>query len=441
MLSTYESLASQPPADSGSRPLTPAVIATCLGLMAVIAAAYFVAYPVEYRHPIDVIDAIREAANFFGVAAVAVWVRRDIKILNIGFGFFLLSLWMEVVDEFTAEPHWIGTIVPATLGITGIALVALGVREAARRRKAEAERRTLAQEALRRSVTTLTAVVESTPDAIWVKGADGRFMLANTAFAALVGRTQNEIVGRAEAELFADRPDHPGRAIARALESGVAERFEATVAADGGESCTFLVSRSVFKDAADKPVGVLGIARDISDRKAVEDRLFKQAHHDALTGLANRGAFVDHLSRAIGRWKHRPERLFAVLFLDIDHFKDVNDRYGHAVGDEALVAFAEALNTWLRPEDFIGRMGGDEFTVILHEVGSKDDAETVANRISEGLQKPLQLSCGPVTITASVGVALSSRATDTADNMLKAADAAMYRAKELGRGRHVIAGV
>lgn len=441
MLPTLESLHNAPPVDSGSRPLSVPEWGGSALAAVVIVAIYLLAFPIEYRHPIDVIDAVREAANFLGIVAVALWARRDIRVLNVGLAILLVSLWMEVVDEFTAEPHWIGTIVPAILGIAGIALVALGVREARRRREEAAERRSQAETALRRSLTTLRAVVESTPDAVWVKGADGRFMLVNTAYAALVGRDPAAIVGRAEAELYASRPDAPGRAVARALESGATDRFEATVADAGADARTFLVSRSAFKDEVGRSVGVLGIARDISDRKAVEEKLFKQAHHDGLTGLANRANFMEHLSRALTRFRHhRHERRFAVLYLDIDRFKDVNDRYGHAVGDEVLVAFAQALVLWVRPEDFVSRLGGDEFTVLLHEVADREAAVAVAERILEGLQTAFALSAGPVSITASVGVALSSPTTDSPDAMLRVADTAMYRAKELGRARHVMAG-
>jgi len=405
-------------------------------VMALVVVYYAVMFPAEYRHPIDVVDVIREGANFLGALLVAIWARRDVKTLNIGLVSLLLSLWMEVVDEFTAEPLWQGTYVPAVFGISGIILVALGVREAARRRGTEARKRAEAEEALRHSLSTQRAVVESTPDAVWVKGKDGRFLLANSAFARLVGRSEVAIIGRTEPELFAAEPEAPGRAFARALESGVAERYEATVAAHGDESRTFLVSRSAFKDEHGAAIGVLGVARDISDRKAVEDRLMKQAHHDALTGLANRASFMEHLTRALTRWQHRPEKRFAVLFLDIDRFKDVNDRYGHAVGDELLVAFAAALGRWLRPDDFLGRLGGDEFTILLHEVSAEADTAIVAGRITEGLKTPFALGVGPVSITASIGASISCAELADADMMLRAADAAMYRAKELGRARH-----
>lgn len=440
MRDSLDSYVNRGPDGHADPPLSRAVIAMAL-LVGVIVVVYFaVLFPAEYRHPIDVVDVIRESANFLGAVLVALWARRDIRTLNIGLGSLLLSLWMEVIDEFTAEPLWQGTFVPAFFGIGGIILIAIGVREAARRRGAERHRRAVAEEALRHSLSTQRAVVESTPDAVWVKGKDGRFLLANSAFARLVGRSEDAIVGRTEPELFAADPEAPGRAFARALESGIAERYEATVAGHGDESRTFLVSRSAFKDEHGSAVGVLGIARDISDRKAVEDRLLKQAHHDALTGLANRASFMEHLTRALSRWQHRPEKRFAVLFLDIDRFKDVNDRHGHAAGDELLVAFAAALGHWLRPDDFLGRLGGDEFTVLLHEVASEDDATAVADRIIEGLKKPFALSVGPVGITASVGVALSSSDLATADLMLRTADAAMYRAKELGRARQVLAG-
>jgi len=289
-------------------PLPASAWALALLVMALVVGYFAALFPYEHRHPIDVVDVFREMANFLGVLLVGAWARRDIKILNVGFVSLMISLWMEVIDEFTAEPLWQGTIVPAMLGIGGIVMVAVGVREARRRRAEEARNRLAAEEALRHSLGTLKAVVESTPDAVWVKDKHSRFMLANSAFAALLGHTEEEIVGRSEPELFASAPDSAGRAYARALESGAAERFEATVTDVGDEPHTFLVSRSAFKDHTGRTIGVLGVARDISDRKAVEERLMRQAHHDALTGLANRASFADHLGRAINRsatWQRR----------------------------------------------------------------------------------------------------------------------------------------
>ena len=439
MRASLENIVEDPTAPPSVRNLSGGVWLAGILVAAAIVAYYAVMFPWEYRHPIDKVDVIRETANFAGVLVVVLLARRDIPVLNVGLSLVLVSLWMEVIDEFTAEPLWQATFVPAAFGVMGLILVAVGVRRAERIRTAEGTGRAQAEDALRRSVSLLRAVVETTPDAVWVKGGDGRYVIANTAFADLVGKPEDAIVGHAEAELFAAEPETRGRAVARALESGAAERFEATVVHDGSAK-TFLVSRSAFRDETGEAIGVLGIARDITDRKAIEDRLFQQAHHDALTGLANRSAFLDRLTRALGRWRHRPDRLFAVLFIDIDHFKEVNDRYGHVAGDELLAAFAAALNRWLRPGDYIARMSGDEFTVLLSEVAGRDDAVLVAQRILQGLQAPFQLKAGPVTISASIGIAMCTSAPESAETLVHAADAAMYRAKNLGKGRHSMAG-
>lgn len=437
MRNSLDSLVDQEPTDAGER-LPAAAWLIGAATAAVLVAGYALLFPFEYRHPIDKVDVLREAANFLGVLAVAIWARHDIRSMNIGLCFVLTSLFMEVCDEFVAEPLWAATYVPAFFGITGLIMVATGVREARRRRVTDSARRSQAEDALRRSVSVLRAVVETTPDAVWVKGGDGRYILANSAFAQLVGKDESMIVGHGEADLFASDPETRGRAVARAFESGAAERFEASVVHEGAAR-TFLVSRSAFRDESGIAIGVLGIARDISDRKVIEDRLFQQAHHDALTGLANRAAFLERLTRALARWRHRPERLFAVLFIDIDGFKDVNDKYGHAGGDEVLAAFATALSHWLRPGDYIARMSGDEFTVLLTEVAGSDDAAHIAGRILEGLRQPFALKVGSVTITVSIGVALCSVASESAETLVSAADAAMYKAKNLGKGRHVLA--
>jgi diguanylate cyclase (GGDEF)-like protein len=215
-------------------------------------------------------------------------------------------------------------------------------------------------------------------------------------------------------------------------------RFEDTLAI-AGPPRTFLISKTVFRDLLGNPVGILGIARDITDRKAAEDRLAHQALHDPLTALPNRAAFIQRLARALGRWQHQSDKRFAILFVDVDRFKEINDRFGHAVGDEFLLAFSERLGQLLRPGDLVARLGGDEFTVLLDQVDRADEAAQIAERVLTGFRSGFVLSVGRVDASASIGVAMCSPGNDTADLLLKAADGAMYRAKELGRARLVVA--
>jgi diguanylate cyclase (GGDEF)-like protein/PAS domain S-box-containing protein len=177
-------------------------------------------------------------------------------------------------------------------------------------------------------------------------------------------------------------------------------------------------------------------ADDITARRAVEEQLRHDALHDALTGLPNRHLFMERLARAVLQERRREGYLFAVLFLDLDRFKVVNDSLGHGVGDQMLVAIAERLEAVLRPGDTVARFGGDEFAVLLDDLGAVEDALRTAERIQAALGAPVSLSGYEVFTSASIGIALSSTAYGRPDHLLRNADMAMYRAKAAGTGRH-----
>jgi diguanylate cyclase (GGDEF)-like protein/PAS domain S-box-containing protein len=177
-------------------------------------------------------------------------------------------------------------------------------------------------------------------------------------------------------------------------------------------------------------------ADDITARRAVEDQLRHDALHDALTGLPNRHLFMERLARAVLQEKRREGYLFAVLFLDLDRFKVVNDSLGHAVGDELLVAVAGRLRNAVRETDTVSRFGGDEFAVLLDDLGAVEDALRAADRIQAALTAPVSLSGYEVFTSASIGIALSSTAYGRPDHLMRNADMAMYRAKSSGTGRH-----
>jgi diguanylate cyclase (GGDEF)-like protein/PAS domain S-box-containing protein len=403
---------------------------------AAILAGWLLLFPPE--PDLDPADITKEFALFLAVVIVFVGARRDISIMTVGLSLVLAMLWIEVVDEFTSEPRWVGTGVPAPIGVLGLVLVAIGVREAGRRRDRERRAREQAEEALRRSVSTLKAVIEGTPDAVWVKDGQGRYVLVNSAFTRLVGKPAELIVGEGdEGVLPPDLAERSARSDERALVRGDTIHFEDTLALDGVRR-TLLISKNVFRDDGGNAVGLLGIARDISERKAVEERLAHQALHDALTGLPNRAAFLQRLERLLTRHRGDGRRPFAVLFLDVDRFKAINDQHGHHVGDEVLVRLAHLLAEWVRPGDVVARFGGDEFTVILLDVADADDAVHVAERIREGLSVPMRAGDLDISVSASIGVALSRPTYARAEDLLRDADAAMYRAKARGGAGYAI---
>jgi diguanylate cyclase (GGDEF)-like protein/PAS domain S-box-containing protein len=195
---------------------------------------------------------------------------------------------------------------------------------------------------------------------------------------------------------------------------------------------------SIFNNLLDDSnvAGVVVTARDVTERRKLEAELEHQAFHDSLTGLANRALFTDRVAHALDRGVRR-QNLFAVLFIDLDDFKTVNDSLGHAAGDELLVVVARRLEGCLRPEDTCARLGGDEFAIIIESISGPDAAVVVSRRILSAIAKPLSVLGSEVVVGASVGIALGSGDQSTSE-VMRSADLAMYRAKNDGKSRYAI---
>jgi diguanylate cyclase (GGDEF)-like protein/PAS domain S-box-containing protein len=205
-----------------------------------------------------------------------------------------------------------------------------------------------------------------------------------------------------------------------------------------GQEVWGLWSASLAQDAHTMTPNLIFQIQDITDRKQAEERLHHDAFHDVLTGLPNRALFVDHVKLAIARLQRREDHTFAVLYLDLDRFKVVNDSLGHMGGDQLLVGIARRLENCLRPGDTIARMGGDEFTVLLEDIGDGSTITQIAERIQSELSAPFSLGGREVFTTVSMGIALSSKEYERPEDILRDADTAMYRAKGLGKARHEI---
>ncbi len=205
-----------------------------------------------------------------------------------------------------------------------------------------------------------------------------------------------------------------------------------------GHTVWVLISVTMIHDPQSAALDLVFQILNIDGRKQAEERLVHEAFHDALTGLPNRAMFMDHLKLSVERAKRRQERMFAVLFLDFDRFKIINDSLGHMVGDQLLIGIARRLEHCLRPGDTVARLGGDEFTVLLEDLDDPSEAIEVAERLQKELSQPFTADRHEVFTTASIGIALSTIGYDHPEEVLRDADTAMYRAKNLGKARHEV---
>ena len=292
---------------------------------------------------------------------------------------------------------------------------------------------------LRSSQERYALAVRGANDGIW----DWDLTAGNAYFSprwkAMLGYAVEEIGGSPETEWFERvHPDDVGRlrgAIERHL-AGRAPHFESEHRIRHASGAyRWVLSRGVaIRDRDGVATRMAGSMSDITDRKDAEDRLLHDALHDALTGLPNRALFMDRVTLSLTRAERHSGYRCAVLFLDLDRFKLVNDSFSHAVGDQLLIALARRLGSSLRPGDTVARLGGDEFTILLDDIGTAADALDVADRIQAALNEPFHIDGRELFITASVGISLSEPGMRVAE-LMRNADIAMYDAKRQGKAR------
>jgi diguanylate cyclase (GGDEF)-like protein/PAS domain S-box-containing protein len=275
------------------------------------------------------------------------------------------------------------------------------------------------------------ALVESADDAIVTTTLDGRILTWNRGAERLYGYAAVDVIGHPVTFLVPeDLRDEIAEITQRLVKRTRVEHYETVRVHQSGRRIEVSISVSSVLDATDRMVAIATIARDITGRKHVERMINHLAFHDGLTGLANRTLIRDRMQHALARAR-RTDGFVAVIYVDLDDFKEVNDRLGHAAGDQLLQAVASRLQPLLRPGDTFGRLGGDEFVVVSDRVPNERAAIGIAERLEAALQEPFEFDAARIEVTASIGVALGDADTD-ADRLLANADRAMYAVKARG---------
>ena len=282
------------------------------------------------------------------------------------------------------------------------------------------------------------SLVQNASDIFVVVGADATIYYESPSAARVLGEDSRRLVGAKLTERL--HPKDVSRALIFLDHAAVHHGSTPPVewrwrVSDGNWRDLEVIATNLLQDPNVR--GIVLNARDVSERKALEEELLHQAFHDPLTGLANRLLFQERVTHALATSRRR-EKQFAVLFLDLDNFKTINDSLGHATGDELLTAAAQRVRGATREGDTVARLGGDEFAILLEDVQTANDATAAAGRIISALETPFFLRGREVLVRASIGIAIHSASEDSTEVLLRNADVAMYTAKERGKGRYQV---
>jgi len=298
----------------------------------------------------------------------------------------------------------------------------------------------LAEERLRISERRYQDLYDNTPDIYFTITDDGTLYSVNRFGAAYLGYTKDQLLYLPVWDLI--HPDdrdllkeQVGNIFRRELKSA---SLEFRVLRKDGSEVWVEERANLSQDKINGRSELRIVCRDITAQKKLEAQLKFDAFHDGLSGLPNRALFLDRVQRSLGRVERHKKYMFAVLFLDLDGFKTVNDSLGHGAGDELLIVIAERMQKYLRPGDSIARLGGDEFTILLDDLRDISDATRFAERIQEEVARSVRIGDTDVTTSVSIGIASSTSHYKSPYAILRDADTAMYRAKELGKARFAL---
>lgn len=357
-----------------------------------------------------------------------------------------LALALGVSSYGLVRLSWWVPVVPAALGL-GSGTLAIILHTA------------YLQEELRKSKEFLNSVINAIPDPIFVKDQHQRWIVLNQAFCQFVGRSPAELLEQTDFAIF---PDEQAQLLhqqdQQTLQNGDSGESEARLTTFNGNTYDVAMKRSLHRDAAGNQF-LIGVIHDITQHKQLEvelrrkteelrrsndelkrneNRLRHLAYHDGLTGLPNRDLFEEQLQHFL-RWVQEQKQITAVLFLDLDGFKQINDTYGHGMGNLLLKAIAQRLVGSLRNSDIVARFGGDEFVVMLPSIPSAQDVIIVADKLINSLTQPFALEGQTIKVTTSIGISLCPMDGNTPEELLEKADMAMYQAKQGGKNAYRLA--
>ena len=315
------------------------------------------------------------------------------------------------------------------------------------------------QEELKRSKEFLGQVINTIPDPIFVKNEKHQWIVLNEAYCQFIGSPKTMLIEKSDYDFF---PKHEADVFRKhdnlVLWSQEPQEHEEEFTDAVGKTHLIATKRSLHKDAAGN-FYLVGVIRDITQRKLMEEELKRTAtelsqsnkelkdkedqmryfaYHDPLTGLPNRKSFAEQLHESL-EWAQSNNLLLALLFIDLDGFKQVNDTLGHEIGDRLLVTIAQRLNNSLRGTDTVSRLGGDEFTVILRAIPNMKVAARVAEKILTTITEPIVFDKYTTRVSASIGISIYPTNSHDCETLVKLADTAMYRAKHLGKNRYEFA--